>query len=96
MYFKITYSNGFCGCDEEDFIIADCEEDAWQWFEDNVDKYGFYDDERMLDETLFEENDGGDYNTDAAWEAYWEDIRAYSNIVEITEEEYNKGLEGQI
>ena len=94
MYFKITYSNGWCGCDEEHFIIADCEEDAWQYFEDNIDKYGFYDDARMLDETLFEEEDDGDYYTDDAWEAYRGDIRNYSTVEEITEEEYNKNLEG--
>lgn len=94
MYFKITYSNGWCGCDEEHFIIADCERDAWQYFEDNIDNYGFYDDARMLDETLFEEEDNGDYNTDDAWDAYREDIRAYSSVDEITEEEYNEGLEG--
>lgn len=94
MYFKITYSNGWSGCDEEHFIIADCEEDAWQYFEDNIDEYGFYDDARMLDETLFEEEDDGNYNTDDAWEVYREDIRAYSSVDEITEEEYNEGLEG--
>lgn len=94
MYFKITYSNGWSGCDEEHFIIVDCEGDAWQYFEDNIDNYGFYDDARMLDETLFEEEDDGDYNTDDAWDAYREDIRAYSSVDEITEEEYNKGLEG--
>lgn len=94
MYFKVTYSNGWSGCDEEHFIIVDCEEDAWQWFEDHIDEYGFYDDARMLDETLFEEEDDGDYNTDDAWDAYRGDIKAYSTVDEITEEEYNESLEG--
>lgn len=94
MYFKVTYSNGFCGCDEVEFIIADCEEDAWEYLTDNIEDYCFYEDERMLDETLFEEEDDGNYNTDAAWEAYWENIRDYSNVEEITEEEYNENSEG--
>lgn len=67
--------------------------DAWKYLTDNIENYCFYEDERMLDETLFEEEDDGNYNTDAA-EAYWENIMDYSNVEEITEEEYNENSEG--
>lgn len=92
MYFKIVYSNGFCGCDEEEYIIVDCEEDAWQYLMDNIENYVFWDDDRFLDETFFEENDGSEDAWDNAWEAYHEDIMNYSGIEEITEEEYNENV----
>ena len=92
MYFKITYLNGFCGCDEEEYIIAECEEDAWQYLMDTIENYSFYNDDRYLDETYFEENDGSEDAWDTAWNVYHENIMDYSGIEEITEEEYNENV----
>lgn len=39
-YFKITYSNGYCGCDDDEFITADTLEEAEEVANEGVHDYG--------------------------------------------------------
>ena len=84
MYFKITYQNGYCGCDEEYCIKANTEEEAIKYAGEAMpDLYPFYDDASQCI------NDIEDYDDE---EEYWEDFAAYQEncdfmITELSEEE---------
>lgn len=87
-YFKATYSNGFCGCDEDMYIKAEteieAEEEAW----DNIEIYSFYEpDSRFVDEPE-------DFDDD---EDYWQEVEFYQEnitvmVTEITKEEYEENV----
>ena len=83
-YYKITCSNGFCGCDEEFYVKA--EEDniddlAYEIFEND---YAFYEpDGRFIDGKDFY-----DSITDEEEEEYHENCEVGWD--EITEEEFNE------
>ena len=83
-YFEVTYSNGYCGCDETHYIEAEDEMEATRIACDDMELYGFYDpDSRFIDRN--------DYESD---EEYWEAIEEYQEEIEvivneISEEEYN-------
>ena len=86
MYIKIVYSNGYCGCDEEEYLEVANEKEALIALEDGVCNYGFFEpDSRFVDdyeiseeeyETAYEEYQNGCYEN-----SYWE---------EITKEEYEE------
>ena len=84
-YFEVTYSNGYCGCDEVHYIEAEDEMEAIRIACDNMELYGFYDpDSRFIDRNDYE-SDEEYYH---AIEEYQEDIEVIVN--EISEEEYNE------
>lgn len=78
-YWKVTCSNGFCGCDEKFYFEEENEDKAnlmGQYFLE--DDYGFYDpDERFVN--LEDEEEVEDYYDSLE---YWVD--------EISKEEYDK------
>lgn len=83
-YFKITCSNGYSGCEEEWYEVAEDTATAKDFeCEDYLQNYAFYEpDERFIDPD--------DYETE---EEYEEDYKDYQNnisidIEEITREEY--------
>lgn len=85
MFYKITYSNGYCGCDEEEYIKTDLVgEDLLNYAEDYlISNYGFYEpDARFVDEE--------DYDNLDEYYAAVDDYQAecFFDIVECTEEEY--------
>lgn len=77
MYYKITCTNGYCGCDEDFYIEAESNSDAWDEANDILEyQYSFIEpDERMIDMDDEEE-----------LEAYAEEVQVF--VEEITEEEY--------
>ena len=89
MYFKIVFTNGYCGCNEEHYIKVESEQEAKEFFENNIEYYGFFDpDSRFVDEE--------DYETT---EEYFQAIEEYQNSIyesswweEITEEEYDDNI----
>ena len=50
-YWRITCSNGYCGCDEDFYVMAESEHEAWIAGEDCLEEnYSFYNpDERFVD-----------------------------------------------
>lgn len=49
-YWKITYYNGYCGCDEDFYVMAENELEASRMGMDYLEEYSFYDpDERFVD-----------------------------------------------
>lgn len=86
-YFKVTYSNGFCGCDEECYIEAETEEEAIKIADDNIQTYSFYEpDSRFIDEDDYE--DENDYYQ--AIDDYQNDI--YCDVEEITRKEFEENV----
>jgi hypothetical protein len=84
-YFKVTYNNGYCGCEEEHYIEAENEAEANALALDDIECYSFYDpDFRFVDEDDYE--DKVDYLL--AVEDYQEDI--YFDVEEITKEEFEE------
>jgi hypothetical protein len=84
-YFKVTYNNGYCGCEEEYYIEAETEEKAIEIANDDIETYGFYDpDSRFVDENDYDNED--DYYQ--AIEDYQNDI--YCDVEEITKEEFEE------
>jgi len=84
-YWKITYSNGYCGCDEEEYTEAETIEDAEDYAKDYLEWYSFFDpDDRFVDRNDF---DTMDEYYDAV-EEYQAEI--YYEVEEITKEEYNE------
>ena len=84
-YWKITYSNGYCGCDEEEYIEAETIEEAEEKAEDGLTMYSFFEpDGRFVDESDFDTMD--EYYV--AVEEYQMDI--FYEVEEVTKEEYNK------
>ena len=82
-YYKIMYNNGFCGCDEEDYIKCDDEEINEYAIEGLYNYYSFSEpDSRFLSEEDYE-----------SYEDMYEDyIQNYLDVtwIEVTEEEYKK------
>ena len=56
-YFKITCTNGYCGCNEDFYITAKNESDVWDEAEEILTNvYSFWDpDSRFVDEITKEE-----------------------------------------
>ena len=89
MYFKIIFSNGYCGCDEEIYIETETLQAADDYAQDYlVNGYIWYDDaSRCLD-------DIEDYESE---DDYWADFEDYQanctyDIEEITKEEYEDNI----
>lgn len=88
MYYKITFSNGYCGCDEEIYeefnTIEEAEEYATEYL--TCGMYSFYEpDSRFI---------GYDEDYDSE-EEYWEAVDEYQEnctyfIEEISKEEYEE------
>lgn len=91
MYFKITYRNGYCGCDEECYVIADSEYDVW---DKNVkeEEYSFYWDEcyahDFIDDTIEDEFN----REEEMWRSYHDEIGYHTTVEEITKEEYEDNI----
>jgi hypothetical protein len=87
-YFRATYVNGYCGCDDYIYIAAETLADAEDYASENIaEEYVFYDDwSQCLDEPE-------DYESE---DEYLEAVEEYQaeccvrEVVEISEEEYNK------
>ena len=85
-YFKITCSNGYCGCDEEWYEAADdsATESDFEC-DDYLQSYGFYEpDARFVDPD--------DYDTEEEYLEAYDDYQANIciSVEEITEEEYKE------
>ena len=77
-YYKITCTNGYCGCDENFYIQAESDSEAWA-DADYIcsDEYSFaYPDERFVE----------DMDDKDEIEEYCMNVEAY--VEEISEEEY--------
>lgn len=90
MYFKITFSNGYCSCDEEIYEEFNSVEEALEYAEEYLTSgmYGFYEpDSRFI-------GDKEDYDSEEeyleAYESYQEDCNY--DIIEITKEEYEEEI----
>lgn len=85
-YFKITCSNGYCGCDEEWYTYAEDTATIYDFeCEDYLQNYAFYDpDARFIDPD--------DYETEEEYEEAYADYQANISIdvEEITREEYEE------
>ena len=95
VYFRITYSNGYCGCDDEYYVKLN-DEDANkidQIFEDNFEGYAYNDDERYMDDINPEDYEDEDDYEAALYTAYDELIQYNSTYEEITKEEYDEAIE---
>lgn len=79
-YFKITCTNGYCGCNEDFYIEAENESNAWDEAEEILTNvYSFWDpDSRFVD-------DPGNWDE---LEEYYENCEAF--VDEITKEEYEE------
>lgn len=86
-YFKVTYNNGYCGCEEEHYIEAETEKEVCEVAQDNIETYSFYEpDSRFVDEYDYDNED--DYYQ--AVEDYQNDI--YFDVEEITREEFEENV----
>lgn len=79
MYYKVTCTNGYCGCDEDFYIEAENNSDAWDKADEILEEqYSFtYPDERFNDEEELED--------------YAEGINVF--VREISKEEYLEAKE---
>ena len=90
MYFKITFSNDYCGCDERIYEEFDTENEAEVWAYEYLTSgmYSFYEpDYRFI-------GDEDDYESEEEYlEAYdnYQENCTY-NIEEITKEEYEDNI----
>lgn len=75
-YFIGTYSNGYCGCDEEVYIIADSEDQADRFMAEGEINYGY------------EYAYTTDYEDDEDNAAYWENVTY--DLREATQEEIDE------
>lgn len=83
MFIKVVYSNGYAGCDEENYVEVANEEEARAYFDENADLYSFFEpDERFVD-----------MDDDEAYNFYQQDIWDNSYWEEISEEEYRENTE---
>lgn len=87
-YIKFTYSNGYCGCDEEVYAAFDDGVDDSEIEEygcDGLQMYGFYEpDSRFVDEDDYDSED--DYMD--AYDEYQENIEV--SWEEISKEEFEE------
>ena len=85
-YFIGTYSNGYCGCDEEEYIIADSIEQAEKFMAANLVDYGwdyyFYCEEYDEEDEDFEETywDNITFDVRKATAEEIEDIDTWTDI----------------
>lgn len=75
-YFIGTYSNGYCGCDEEIYIIADSEDQADRFMAEGEMNYGY--------EAAF----ATDYEESPEDASYWENVTY--DLREATQEEIDE------
>ena len=82
MYYKVTCTNGYCGCDEDFYIEAESEIDAWDEANEILENdYSFIEpDERFID-----------IDNEEELETYAEEVQAF--VEEITEKEYLEAKE---
>lgn len=83
MYYKVTCTNGYCGCDEDFYIEAENNSKAWDEANEILENdYSFiYPDERFV----------YDMNDEEELENYAEGINAF--VEEISKEEYLEAKE---
>lgn len=87
-FFRATYENGYCGCDDDIYIAAETLAEAEDYANENMaEAYdSYWDWSQCIDEPE-------DYESE---EEYWEAVEEYQaeccvrEVVEISEEEYNK------
>ena len=80
MYIKVTYSNGYYSCEEEDYTEVIDAKEADEYVRDGVLSYGFFEpDDRFIDTDDEEEYEA--YQEECFENSYWE---------EISEEEYKE------
>lgn len=85
MYIKITYSNGYCGCDEYEYVEVADENEADKYVSEGVYNYSFFEpDSRFISDDYDEE----EYEQEL--EFYQEDCFDNSGWEEITKEEYEE------
>ena len=88
MYYKITFSNEYCGCDEAIYEEFNTEREAAEYAEEYLTNgmYGFYEpDSRFV-------GNEEDYESE---EEYWEAVEEYQQnctyfVEKITKEEYEE------
>ena len=88
MYYKMTFSNGYCGCEEEIYEEFNTREEAEEYADEYLTNgmYAFYEpDSRFV-------GNEEDYDSE---EEYWEAVDEYQaecgySIKEITKEEYEE------
>ena len=83
MYYKVTCTNGYCGCDEDFYIEAENNSDAWdEAYEILEEQYSFIEpDERFV----------YDMNDEEELENYAEGIDVF--VREISKKEYLEAKE---
>lgn len=88
MYFRLTYSNGYCGCEETEYAEFENESEAWDYLlEEGIYLYDFYEpDDRFVNEDDYE----SDEEYYEAVEEYQDAIHDNSYVTEITKEEYEE------
>ena len=85
MFIKVVYSNGYAGCDEENYAEVKDADEARVYFKENADLYSFFEpDERFVDM---------DDDDDEVYDFYRQDIWDHSYWEEISEEEYRENTE---
>lgn len=83
MFIKIVYSNGYAGCDEEEYAEVKDKDEASVYFEESANLYSFLEpDERFID-----------MDDDEEYDFYKQDIWDHSFWEEISEEEYRENTE---
>ena len=80
MYIKIVYSNGFCGCDEYEYVEVADEKEANEYVAEDIYNYSFFEPDASLIDVDDEEEVA----------SYQQDIYDYSHWEEITKEEYEE------
>lgn len=88
-YYKVEFSNGFCGCDEE-FVYQQEEDEARveEYFLDFVNYYTYAEGAAGINIGTEEEVEAGE--AELTDEEYMQNILDYSYIEEITKEEYDE------
>lgn len=83
MFVRITYSNGYCGCDETEVLEVENMEEAEEWASDALNDYA---------ENYAHAATGWDtdFESEEEEEAYYENCTY--EIEEISEEEYQEGM----
>lgn len=90
MYFLITCSNGYCGCNEDYIGIFESDLDAYDAAEDILfNYYSFAEpDNRFLNIDVDEDDEDYDEAYEEAYEVYREDL--FVEVTPISEEEFDE------
>lgn len=88
MYIKITYSNGYCGCDEYEYVEVADEKEANEYVNEGVYNYSFFE----PDSRFVSDYDRSDEEYEEEVEYYQQDCFDHSYWVEISEEEYEENV----